>query len=162
MNELQVAPGRVVSFTYLIRDDDSGEIREYRDLPYSYVHGRDSGMFPKIGQALESCRAGDKVSVALSPAEGFGDHDPNLTFTDDIENVPPELRFVGAELEAESESGERRLFRVTHIADGRLTVDGNHPFAGRPLRYEITVTAVRDATPEEIRSGTVTDTVPRL
>lgn len=162
MTDLTVAPGRVVSFTYLIRDDETGEIREYRDLPYSYVHGPGAGMFPKIAQALESCRSGDKVSVTLSAEEGFGSHDPNLTFTDDLDNVPPELRFVGAELEAESESGERRQFRVTRIADGKLTVDGNHPFAGRRLRYEITVTGVRDATPEETRSGVVADSAPRL
>jgi FKBP-type peptidyl-prolyl cis-trans isomerase SlyD len=162
MTDLTVAPGRVVSFTYLIRDDETGEIREYRDLPYSYVHGTGSGMIPKIAQALESCRSGDQVSVTLSAEEGFGSHDPNLTFTDELENVPPELRFVGAELEAESESGERRQFRVTRIADGKLTVDGNHPFAGRRLRYEITVTGVRDATPEETRSGVVADSAPRL
>lgn len=162
MSDLTVAPGRVVSFTYLIRDDDTGEIREYRDLPFSYVHGAGSGMFPKLAQALETCHTGDKVSVALSAAEGFGDHDPGLTFTDDIENVPAELRFVGAELEAQSEGGERRQFRVTRIADGKLTVDGNHPFAGRRLRYEITITGIREATAEEKTSGVVADTLPRL
>lgn len=162
MNDLKVAAGRVVSFTYLIRDDDTGEIREYRDLPYSFVHGPDSGLFPKIAQALEACHAGDKVSVPLSALEGFGDHDPNLTFTDDVENVPPDLRFVGAELEAENESGNRRQFRVTRIADGKLTVDANHPLAGRRLRYEITVTGVREATPEEISSGIVADSLPHL
>jgi FKBP-type peptidyl-prolyl cis-trans isomerase SlyD len=162
MTELTVAPGRVVSFTYLIRDAGTGEIREYRDLPYSYVHGPRSGMFPKIAEALESHRSGDKVSVTLTAGEGFGDHDPNLTFTDDLENVPPELRFVGAELEAESASGERRQFRVTLIADGKLTVDGNHPLAGRSLSYEITVTGVREATPEELKSGFAADGLPGL
>jgi FKBP-type peptidyl-prolyl cis-trans isomerase SlyD len=45
------------------------------------------------------------------------------------------------------------MFRVTVIEDDKLTVDGNHPFAGKVVTYNIKVNEVRDATPDEIANG---------
>ena len=45
------------------------------------------------------------------------------------------------------------MFRVSRIEDGKLTVDGNHPFAGKVITYNIKVNTVRDATPDEITNG---------
>lgn len=142
----------VVSFTYVIRDD-AGEICEYRDLPVAYIHGGQTSLFPQIERVLEGRIAGHRAVVTLSAQEAFGEHDPSLTFTDALENVPDELRYVGAEFEAENENGDRRQFRVTKIEDGLLTVDANHPLAGKALTYEVTVVGVREASDEELRTG---------
>lgn len=147
-----VAKDKVVSITYVLRNA-RGEIFEYRDLPVAYVHGAGSEIFPKIEQALEGCRVGERVTVTLSPQEGFGEHDPKLTFTDDLENAPPELRRVGAQFEAQNARGESIHLVVTRIADGKITVDANHPLAGQTVTFEIKVEDVRDATDEERRSG---------
>ena len=150
----QVEPNKVVSLTYVIRKQD-GEIFEYSDLPVDYVHGVDSKMFAKVERALEGRGIGEKVSVSLSPEEGFGSHDPGLTFTDDIENVPQEFRHVGAQLEAQTSKGERLTFVVTgvDIDNDKLTVDANHPLAGQTVHFEVTVNNIRDATADELRSG---------
>ena len=147
-----VTKDKVVSLTYTLRDS-RGEIFEHTDVPISYLHGSGEALFEKIETALEGLGVGDSVDVELSPAEGFGDHDPALTFTDDIANVPPEYRRLGAEVEAENESGETIRFVVTAIADGKLTVDANHPLAGQTVRFAVTIQAIRDATPEERRMG---------
>jgi FKBP-type peptidyl-prolyl cis-trans isomerase SlyD len=140
---------KLVSLTYTITDEKN-EILERIDMPIQYVHGRDSQVIDKVEQALEGCEQGDEISVQLSPEEGFGEHQPELTFTDDVENVPHEFRHVGAEVEFQNDKGESRMFRVASIEDGKLTVDGNHPFAGKMITYNIKVTNVRDATPDEI------------
>lgn len=57
----------------------------------------------------------------------------------------------------ENERGERMTFRVTRIADGRLTVDANHPLAGQTVRFRVTVVAVRPATLDEIANGMPAD-----
>ncbi len=142
----------VVSFTYVIRDD-SGEICEYRDLPVAYIHGGQSPLFPAIERALEGRTVGHRAVVNLSADEAFGEHDPSLIFTDVLDNVPDELCYVGAEFEAENEQGDRRQLRVTKIEDGRLTVDANHPLAGKALTYEVTVVGIRKAGEEELRTG---------
>ena len=88
--------------------------------------------------------------MAVSPEGGFGPHDPALTFTDDIQNVPPEFRRIGAEVQMQNEAGESKTFYVTAIDNGRLTVDGNHPFAGQLLQVHVTIREVRDPTEDEI------------
>jgi FKBP-type peptidyl-prolyl cis-trans isomerase SlyD len=143
---------KFVSLTYTITDENK-EILEHIEMPVNYVHGRDSHVIDKIEAALEGQREGDEVSVELSPEEGFGEHQSELTFTDDIDNVPPEFRHVGAEVEFQNDKGESRIFRVSSIEDGKLTVDGNHPFAGKVITYNIKVDTVRDATPDEITNG---------
>ena len=143
---------KFVSLTYTITDEND-EILERIDMPVNYVHGRDSQVIEKVEKALESCAQGDEISVELSPDEGFGEHQAELTFIDQIDNVPPEFRHIGAEVEFQNDKGESRMFRVTNIEDGKLTVDGNHPFAGKVITYNIKVNAVRDATPDEIANG---------
>ena len=143
---------KFVSLTYTI-SDEYDEILERIDMPVNYVHGRDSQVIEKVEKALEGCAQGDEISVELSPDEGFGEHQAELTFIDQIDNVPPEFRHIGAEVEFQNDKGESRMFRVTNIEDGKLTVDGNHPFAGKVITYHIKVAAVRDATPDEIANG---------
>lgn len=143
---------KFVSLTYTITDENN-EILERTDMPVHYIHGRDSQIIEKIEKTLEGCAQGDEISVELNPEEGFGEHQPELTFTDDLENVPHEFRHIGAEVEFQNDKGESRMFRVCRIEDGKLTVDGNHPFAGKVITYNVKVNEVRDATPDEIAHG---------
>lgn len=145
-----VRHGKLVSLTYTLINQ-RGEVFEQTDVPVSYLYGMDSGLFEKVEQALEGKSAGDKVEVTLNPEEGFGVRDPGLTFTDDLDNVPTELRHVGAQLEARNASGETLNFTVTHITDNKLTVDGNHPLAGQTVRFRVTIQDVRTPTAEELQ-----------
>ena len=146
-----VSKNKAVYITYSILHE--AQVVEQSDMPIGYVHGAESGLFEQVEAALEGAKIGDKLEVTLPPEQGFGAHDPNLTFTDDIENVPPEYRYLGAEVEFENESGEAMKFLVTRIENGKLTVDGNHPFAGKTVKFVVTVLAIRDASADEIANG---------
>lgn len=152
MRDKIVANYKVVSFTYTILDEN-GEVVEQSDMPFSYVHGGKHDMFDKVVQELEGCIIGQDVMVPLTPEEGFGTHDPDLTFTDDLDNVPPEFHHIGAEVEMVNDQGESRKFVVSGIENGKLTVDGNHPLAGKSITFNVRVVDIRDATPEEIIDG---------
>ena len=97
----------------------------------------------------------------MPPADGFGDHKPELTFTDDIDNVPPEHRRIGSEVTFENDKGENMHFRVTRIEDGNLTVDGNHPLAGQTVTFVVNIVDIRAATATEIANGMPIDAGPR-
>ena len=142
---------KLVEFTYRIVEEGSGRVLEQIDLPVSYVHGSSCGLWDRVEAALERRRAGDTVEVLLRPGDAFGEPDPKLTLTQDIRDVPEQFRHVGAEAQFESDRGEVRTFRVTRIEDGQLTLDGNHPLAGKVLRFFLTILHVRDATDEELR-----------
>ena len=149
MSEQIIRPGKYVTLTYSIADD-AGNILEQTDLPVGYIHGGNTELIGGMDEAVTGKRAGDRVELTLAPDQGFGPHDPSLTFTDDLENVPPEFRFVGAEVPMQSESGEVKTFVVTRIGEGTLTVDGNHPLAGKSLKVHVRIQEVRDPTQDEI------------
>ncbi len=153
MPQERITRHKFVRFTYRIVEPESGRVLEQVDLPIAYVHGADSGLLERLERALEGKVVGDQVEVLVPPEEAFGPHDPALTYTDDIENVPPQFRHVGAEVEMMNDAGDVRTFIVSKIENGKLTVDGNHPLAGKTLRYIVQVQEVRDATPQEIREG---------
>lgn len=152
MAEPVVATNKVVTVTYSICDA-SGEVLEQSDLPVDYLHGSDNGLFFKVEEALLGKGIGDTVEVTLSPEEGFGEKDPSLTYSDKIENVPPEYRKLGAEAEFRNESGGSIKMVVTHVDNGTITLDGNHPFAGKTLIFNVKVVGVREPTAEELQQG---------
>lgn len=152
MSKPVVAHHKLVSVTYVIRDQ-RGEIFEYADIPVDYVHGAGGPLFPAIERALDGKGIGDSVKVILPPDDAFGQYDSRLTFTDDIENVPTEVRYVGARLDAQNARGDVMQLVVTNIEQGKLTVDANHPLAGQTVSFDVRVCDVRDATADEIRNG---------
>ncbi|WP_455223093.1 FKBP-type peptidyl-prolyl cis-trans isomerase [Kaarinaea lacus] len=79
---------------------------EHSDVPMEYIHGVSGTMYPKVERALEGKVAGEMIEVELPPKDGFDEHDPNLTFTDQIDNVPEEFRLVGAKPAFENKNGE--------------------------------------------------------
>jgi len=156
MSEQKVAKHKVIYLTYSIIDD-TGNVFEQSDVPVGYIHGVGSDLFEQVEDALDGKAVGERVEVTLSAEEGFGPHRPELTFTDDIDNVPPEFRYIGAEVEFESERGETMQFRVTRIEDGKLTIDANHPLAGKTVTFVVDVADIRDATPDELANGVPAD-----
>ena len=160
MKDQRISRNKVVQFTYTICDDNDNVVEQV-DLPVQYVHGASSmGLIERVERALDGARVGDKVEASVPPAEGFGEHDPSLTFEDDIDNVPPQFRKVGTKVEMANDQGETKEFIITKIDDKKVTIDGNHPLAGKTAKFTVTVISIRDATPEEIKNGVSNDNVP--
>ena len=142
---------KLVEFTYRIMDE-SGQVLEQIDLPVSYVHGSEFGLWQRIEAAMENRRAGDTVEVLIHPEDAFGDLDPDLQLIQSLSDVPEQFHHIGAEAHFENEMGEIHRFRVTSIDGDKLTLDGNHPLAGKTLKFFLNILKVRDATEEEIHN----------
>ena len=72
--------------------------------------------------------------------------------------MPPQFRHVGAEVPMQNDRGETRTFFVTRIEDGKLTVDCNHPFAGKTLIFAVTITDIRAGDRRRDAQGRVRNT----
>ncbi|OYY92702.1 MAG: hypothetical protein B7Y41_14970 [Hydrogenophilales bacterium 28-61-23] len=157
-----VMRGKVVYITYSVLSEE-GQIMGQQDMPTGYVHGAGSGLFVEIEQGLEGHGPGERVEVKLTPELAFGPADPALIIVEDFANVPPPYRRLGAEAEFENEQGEAMTFRVVKIADGQVTLDANPPLAGKNAICSVDIVSVRNATPEEMRTGfPVEQGVPKL
>ena len=151
-----IRQNKLVEFTYRILDE-GGQILEQIDLPVSYVHGSEFGLWQRIESAMENRRAGDTVEVLIHPEDAFGELDPDLQLIQSLSDVPEQFHHVGAEADFENEMGDVHRFRVTSIDGNQLTLDGNHPLAGKTLKFFLNILNVRDATEEEIHNPEVLD-----
>ena len=154
---MDILANTVVTLTFELFDAD-GVLLEASQEPISYLHGGHSGMLPKVEEALDMKKPGDAVSVDVDPADGFGDYDPELVKLEPADRLPAEVA-VGMQFEAFTNPGDEQgsgvVFTVTDIADGKAVLDGNHPWAGKKLRFECQVLDVRPATAEELEHGHV-------
>lgn len=147
----RVAKDRVVSLKCLIQDIQ-GEVLEFRD-DLIYLHGGYGGAFPVVESALEGHETGAKVEVDVLPEEGFGQRREELRITVPAGELPVEQLAPGVFLDAEDEQGNPVRFQVTAIDSDVVSLDGNHPYAGKTLKFLLEVMEIREATDEELDKG---------
>ena len=91
-----------------------------------------------IGMSVE-----EEKKVELPPSEAYGDYDPNLIKKIPMEKLPPgEEPKPGMVLELRSSEGIGFPARITEVADKEITIDLNHPLAGKTLIFQIKVVAI--------------------
>lgn len=152
---MQIAERCVASFHYTLTDD-AGEVIDSsagRD-PLAYLHGA-GNIVPGLEKALAGKVAGDKLNVDVAPEEGYGVHHAQLVQTvprDAFQGV--ESIEVGMQFQAQTPQGPFSV-TVTEVSDESVTVDGNHPLAGKTLHFAVEITEVREASVEEVLHGHV-------
>ena len=134
--------------------DSLGKVVEESNEPMVYLHGGYGNTLPKIEEALDGQETGYKVTLALGAADAFGLRDENLMQTIPKSQFPPGVK-VGGQLEGRGEDGRVQAFTVVKIKGDTVILDGNHPLAGKDLRFALAVTDVRPASEEEIAHGHV-------
>ena len=145
---MKIAKDTVVSIQYKVADLQ-GKLLEQGTEPLPYLHGGYDNTLPKIEAALEGKEAGDQVTLQLKPQDAFGVRDESLVRTIPKSEFPPGVK-VGGQLEGRNDQGEPQAFTVVKIKGPQVILDGNHPLAGKALKFSVTVTGVRAATEEEI------------
>jgi FKBP-type peptidyl-prolyl cis-trans isomerase SlyD len=152
---VEIARNRVVSFHYTLHDEQ-GKVLDASGGrgPMTYLHGKNN-IIPGLEQALAGKSAGDKVEVTVPPEQAYG------LRSDALVQIVPRSKFTeGAELAPGMQvraSGPRgaRLVTVVRVERDFITVDANHPLAGRTLHFSVEIAEVRKATHEEIAHGHV-------
>ena len=109
------------------------------------MHGGHDNIFPKVEEAIHGKKIGDKVAVALEPIDAFGDYNEELVQIEPASAFPEKSLKEGMQFEGEDSSGEVIVYTITDIADGKVVVDGNHPWAGQKVIFEAVIKDVRDA-----------------
>lgn len=146
---MQVAMNTVVTMTYELKNSD-GQVLESSKDPVAYLHGGYDNIFPKVEEAMHGKNVGDTVEVSLEPDDAFGEYDEALVQIEPAAAFPSKDLKVGMQFEGEDETGDVVLYTITEIADGKVVVDGNHPWAGERLLFTAKITAVRAANQEEV------------
>jgi FKBP-type peptidyl-prolyl cis-trans isomerase SlyD len=152
---LNIEKNRVVTFNYTLRDEQGTVIDSSNGrAPLSYLHGK-GNIIPGLEEALAGKSAGDKLDVTVVPERAYGVRDERLV------QIVPKARFSevqglapGMQVRTNGPQGPR-IVTVVRVDRDFVTVDGNHPLAGRTLHFSVEVTEVRKATHEEVSHGHV-------
>jgi FKBP-type peptidyl-prolyl cis-trans isomerase SlyD len=134
--------------------DTLGKTQEQSSEPMVYLHGGYGNIFPKVEQALDGQMTGYRTTLDLQPEDAFGERDERLLQTIPKTQFPPSIK-VGGQLQGQGPDGQAQMFTVLKIKGNTVMLDGNHPMAGKTLRFALTVVAVRAASEEEIAHGHV-------
>lgn len=152
---MEIAAARVASFHYTLTDADGQVIDQSPEgQPLAYFHGA-GNIIPGLEKALAGKQAGDALKVEIAPEEAYGIRNEDMIQTlpreafQGIDVVEPGMQF-----QASSSQGPV-LVTVVAVNDQQVTIDGNHPLAGKTLHFDVRVAEVREATAEEQAEGRV-------
>ncbi|MBN2547444.1 MAG: peptidylprolyl isomerase [Spirochaetes bacterium] len=152
---MNIEKNKVVSINYTVKDD-KGEVIDTSEgrKPLNYIHGL--GYIVKgLENALEGKTVGDAISITVKPEDGYGVYSNDLIFKVEKEKFNQINNLtVGMQIQMQTENGPM-IFSVAEIEDKTVTIDGNHPLAGKNLHFDVSVTSVREATQEELDHGHV-------
>ena len=147
---MNIGKDTVVTITYIVKDLE-GKLLEESDEPVSYLHGGYDNIFPLVEQALEGKAVGDTDRAQAAAGRCLRRIRGRIwcgwsrasRFPDDIEVG---MQFVGSPVDG----SEEILYTVTDVAEDKVVVDGNHPYAGQAVHFQCVVADVRAATADEV------------
>jgi FKBP-type peptidyl-prolyl cis-trans isomerase SlyD len=150
---MKITKDTVVTLRYKVAEASGKLIEESRE-PMVYLHGDYQNTLPKIEAALDGQEAGFETTLQLRPEDAFGVRDEALVRVIPKSEFPPGVK-VGGQLEGRTDDGHPHVFHVMKIKGTEVHLDGNHPLAGKELKFTLKVTGVRAASAEEIQHGHV-------
>ncbi|MFP4364244.1 MAG: peptidylprolyl isomerase [Spirochaetia bacterium] len=150
---MQIAKDCVVKIEYTVKDEN-GQVIDTSEgrKPLAYLHGNNN-LIPGLEAELEGKEEGVKLEATVPPEKAYGEYNDQMIFAvpkdnfQGVDTVEPGMQFQ-AQLE-----NEMRILTVKSIEGDQVTVDGNHPLAGKELHFDVEVKDVREATDEELEHG---------
>ena len=136
-----IAKDTAVRFNYILKDESGNVIDQSQGEPLAYLHGHNN-IIPGLEKELEcryySCmdRRSKQYNKYLANFQG-------------VDNIQPGMQF-----QSEAE-GQVMLVTVTDVNEDTVTVDANHPLAGKKLSFDVEIVEVRAATEDELNHGHV-------
>ncbi|NIZ40804.1 peptidylprolyl isomerase [Entomospira entomophila] len=152
---MKIINNAAVIFNYTIKDETGTMLESNANEKVGYIHGSGTTL-PGFESALEGKEAGYSTTIVLSPENAFGDHDTSLIIHVPIsdfhgQELSLDMEFVMED--GQADEANSIIWRITELTDETVTLDGNHPYAGKTLTFDIEVKEVRTASEEELEHG---------
>jgi peptidylprolyl isomerase len=102
-------------------------------------------VIPGFEKAIEGMKVGEKKTVTIPAAEAYGPHLDDMVVEVSRDKLPSDIEpKVGQMLSATGQNGEAIRFTITGISDnGTVTLDANHPLAGKDLTFDIELVKIK-------------------
>lgn len=155
---MKIEKNKVVEFAYELEVDGKIVDHTTKEKPLDYIHGTGS-LLPKLEEHIEGMEPGARFDVTISPADGYGEVDP-----DRIIDLPKEAFAINGEVREDllvpgntipmlNSMGGVIPGVVLEVTPDTVKMDLNHQMAGKTLHFTGEVLTVREATEKELTEG---------
>jgi FKBP-type peptidyl-prolyl cis-trans isomerase SlyD len=146
----------VVGLSYDLREVGSDTIIDSNrsGYPLEFITGMGQ-LIPGLEKQLVGMKEGDSAQIKVEAKDAYGEIDPDAFNTLPIEQFEGIDLHEGMTLYGQSPDGGQMQVTVKSFNDKEVTIDYNHPLAGKDLIFDVDITQVRDATSDEIATGVV-------
>ena len=142
---VMIEDGKQVSIMYSLTVDGDVIDSNAGGEPLIYVQSAGQ-ILPALEAELAGLKVGDKKSVALAAADGYGETTEEAFMEVPIDQIPEEARKVDGQLQSPDYPGP---IRVVEVKEDVVVLDFNHPLAGKDLAFEVEIVAIEEAPAEE-------------
>jgi len=151
---VKIGPDTFVKLDYNVQTSDGEQVDSSDDRgPLEFVFGGGK-ILKALEKELEGLSAGDEKTITLQPEQAYGKYDkeavtriPRDRFPED-EEIRPGMEFV-AQIPDQGE----RVVMVKEVGEKKVTIDFNHPLAGKTLKFNVFVQEVREAKDSDYSSN---------
>jgi len=146
----------VVGIEYEVKEAGTTEVVDSNKggEPLEFIIGKGQ-IIPGLENALVGMSKGECGDIMVPAADAYGEKNPEAVQTLPIEQFEGVDLKEGMSLYGQGEDGNTVQVTVTSFNDKEVTIDFNHPLAGKDLMFSVTVLSAREATADEIASGIV-------
>ena len=146
----------VVGIEYEVKEAGTTEVVDSNKGadPLEFIIGKGQ-VIPGLENALVGMNEGESGDIMVAAADAYGEVNP------EAKQVLPVEQFEGVDLKegmtlyGQGEDGQTTQVIVRSFDDKEVTIDFNHPLAGKDLMFSVTVLSAREATADEIQHGQV-------
>jgi FKBP-type peptidyl-prolyl cis-trans isomerase SlyD len=153
---MAIGNNKVVTLNFTLKDQHGNVLDSTEgEQPFSFLSGHQN-ILPKLESEIDTMLIGSKRTVTITAADAYGEYNNDIVQVVGKDEFPPEfLLEVGMQYIASAPDGTKMPFTITEVREEDVTIDFNHPLAGKDLSFELELLNVRDATAEEISHGHV-------
>jgi FKBP-type peptidyl-prolyl cis-trans isomerase SlpA len=143
LQELRIGPDKEVTLHFALKLDNGDVVDSTFDKKPATFKVGDGNLLPGFEQAIYGLKAGDKRSLSISPEQGFGQGNPQNI------QVMPRSQFQDMELSEGllvifNDAANAELPGVVKaFDDNQVTIDFNHPLAGKALSFDVEIIEVK-------------------
>jgi FKBP-type peptidyl-prolyl cis-trans isomerase SlyD len=143
---MTVSDGKTISMEYTL----TLENKEVLDTnvggePLSFTQGSHE-IIPGLETALSGMKAGESKQVTVAPEQGYGEVNPQAIQEVPIDQIPPDARKVGVQLQGKDGQGRMVTPKVTEVKEQVVVLDFNHPLAGKTLYFDVKILDIQAPT----------------
>jgi peptidylprolyl isomerase len=142
MSEVKTGDTVAIHYTGTLLDGTTFDSSEGRD-PLEFVVGSGQ-IIPGLDVALPGMTVGDKKKVEIPCDKAYGPLNPDMRQAVPREGIPAEIPLeVGTQLQMQTPDGQAMPVMVVEVDEATVTLDANHPLAGKDLTFDIELLSVK-------------------